>query len=230
MKKESLERLKSLRILYVEDENEIRQNTVKSLRFFVQEVYEAENGLVGWDMYLKHKPDIVMTDILMPKLNGIELVRRIRQNDPHVCIVIITAHTDTEHLLGAIDLHLEQYIVKPITLDLLNTALSRCLTRIEEKKTFLLNLPSGYLYDIDHKILKYESKIIKLNKKEILFFEILLLNSHRIVTYAELQEHVWMDDIMTDSALRTLVRSVRKKLPHDLIINLSGIGYRLASL
>lgn len=230
MKKESLERLKSLRILYVEDENEIRQNTIKSLKFFTQEVYEAENGLVGWEMYLKHKPDIIMTDILMPKLNGIELVRRIRQHDPHVCIVIITAHTDTEHLLGAIDLHLEQYIVKPITLDSLNTALSRCLARIETKKAFLLNLPSGYTYDIDHKVLSYEGETIKLNKKEILFFEILLLNSHRVVTYAELQEHVWMDDIMTDSALRTLVRSVRKKLPQDLITNLSGNGYRFATV
>ncbi|NLC27741.1 MAG: helix-turn-helix domain-containing protein, partial [Campylobacteraceae bacterium] len=60
------------------------------------------------------------------------------------------------------------------------------------------------------------------------FLEFLLLNTRRVVTYEELQQKVWKDDIMTDSALRSLVRNLRKKLPSDFIDNLSGIGYKIA--
>ena len=75
----------------------------------------------------------------------------------------------------------------------------------------------------------FEEEQIHLNKKEIVFFELLLHNKHRVVTYEELQEYVWQDNVMTDSALRSLVRNLRKKLPRDFIINLSGVGYRFES-
>ena len=73
---------------------------------------------------------------------------------------------------------------------------------------------------------KYKEENIVLNKKEMLFFEVLIANQNRITTYDELQEQVWGDDVMTDSALRSLVRNLRKKLPTDVVFNLSGVGYR----
>ena len=79
---------------------------------------------------------------------------------------------------------------------------------------------------MDHKQLSFHGELIHLNKKESLFLELLLHNKQRIVTYDELQTHVWQDDVMTDSALRSLVRNLRKKLPKDFITNLSGVGYR----
>lgn len=90
----------------------------------------------------------------------------------------------------------------------------------------LLGVDIDYSYDYDKKELKYKKEIILLNKKELSFFELLIQNQNRIVTYEELQNKVWIDDIMTDSALRSLVRNLRKKLPTDIIFNLSGIGYR----
>ncbi|MFW0696970.1 winged helix-turn-helix domain-containing protein, partial [Aliarcobacter butzleri] len=78
----------------------------------------------------------------------------------------------------------------------------------------------------DKKELYYKNENVILNKKEMLFFEVLIKNQNRVTTYEELQNEVWGDDIMTDSALRSLVRNLRKKLPTDIIINLSGLGYR----
>ena len=89
-----------------------------------------------------------------------------------------------------------------------------------------LDVDENYLYDYDKKELKYKDDLILLNKKEMLFFEVLISNQNRVVTYEELQDKVWGDDIMTDSALRSLVRNLRKKLPSDIIFNLSGVGYR----
>jgi len=221
-----LERLKTLKILYAEDEEGIRKNIAASLRYYTKEVIEAENGKIALELYKSEKPDIVITDILMPLMNGVDLVREIRKTDEETPLVIISAHTDREFLLKVVDLHLEQYIIKPVNLNGLLEALARCLKRIAQTHTIVYELPCGYMYDVDHKLLTYEGETIHLNKKEAGFLELLLHNKQRIVTYEELQANVWQDDVMTDSALRSLVRNLRKKLPKDFITNLSGVGYR----
>lgn len=226
MDKLFLERLKTLKILYVEDEEGIRANVSASLRYYAKEVIEAENGKVGLALYHQEKPDIVITDILMPIMNGIDLAKAIRKEDEITPIVITSAHTDKEYLLNVVDLHLEQYLVKPVNLEELMAALSRCLKRIAKVHSMVYELPCGYRYDFDYKHLSFEGELIHLNKKESTFLELLLHNKNRIVAYEELQLHVWQDDVMTDSALRSLVRNLRKKLPRDFITNLSGVGYR----
>lgn len=228
MDKLFFERLKTLKILYVEDEEGIRQNIVASLRYSAKEVFEAENGKIALELYKNHHPDIIITDILMPIMNGIDLAKEIRKIDTLTPLVILSAHTDKEYLLKLVDLHLEQYIVKPVTLNTLLESLHRCLKRIAQNHTIMYELPCGYAYDVDHKHLSYEGNTIHLNKKEVEFLELLLHNKQRIVTYNELQVNIWQDDVMTDSALRSLVRNLRKKLPKDFITNLSGVGYRFA--
>ena len=138
----------------------------------------------------------------------------------------ITAHTDKEYLLQAVELKMEKYIVKPIELEVLFEVFRKCLQTIEFNNNITLEIDSDYVYDYDKKELKYKKEIVLLNKKEISFFELLIKNQNRIVSYDELQQKVWIDDVMTDSALRSLVRNLRKKLPTDIIFNLSGIGYR----
>ena len=121
---------------------------------------------------------------------------------------------------------MEKYIVKPNELEILLTTLKKCLETIDINKKVVLGIDTSYVYDYDKKELRYKDEIVLLNKKEISFFELLIKNQNRIVSYEELQEKVWIDDVMTDSALRSLVRNLRKKLPTDIIFNLSGIGYR----
>jgi DNA-binding response OmpR family regulator len=85
----------------------------------------------------------------------------------------------------------------------------------------------GYCYDEDKKLLSYKQQEIKLTKKEIVFLELLFKNLNRIVTYEEIEEYVWEDSIMTENSIRSLVKNLRKKLPVNLIENLSGMGYKL---
>lgn len=227
MDKIFLEKLKTLTILYAEDEEGIRRKISDSLRYYAKDVIEAENGEVALKLYKKHKPDMLFTDIMMPKLDGIELVRAIRKDDTKTPIIIITAHTDREYLLRAVDLHLEQYIIKPINLGDLKNALQKCLDVISKNHAFIRDLLGGYSYDFDNKVLTYEDEVIKLSKKEIAFLELLLQNRHRVVTYSELQNYIWQDEIMSDDALKSLVRNIRHKFPKNYIKNLSGVGYKL---
>lgn len=226
MTKELIEKLKSLTLLYAEDEEGIRKNIADSLSYYVKEVLEASNGQEAYELYLEKKPDIIMTDIHMPILNGIDFVKKVRELDKSVPIIMITAHTDKEYLLQAIELKMEKYIVKPIELDVLFDVFKKCLDTIVFNNNIVLEIDNNYTYDYDKKELKYKDEIVLLNKKELSFFELLIENQNRIVTYEELQNKVWIDDVMTDSALRSLVRNLRKKLPTDIIFNLSGVGYR----
>lgn len=219
-------KLKTLRVLYVEDEEEIRKHIADTLSFYVKEVIEAKDGKEAYELYKANKPDVILSDILMPIMNGIELVEKIRATDKKTPIVMITAHTQKDYLLSAVKLHLEQYLVKPVTLPEILESLCICIEKISSNHAIVYDLPKGYHYDFDHKLLTYDNEIIKLNKKEIQFFELLLQNIQRVVTYDELQEYVWGDNVMTDNALRSVVTSIRKKLPQDIISNLSGVGYK----
>ena len=227
MNKEFLAKLKNMTILYAEDEDGLRENIADSLRYYAKEVYEAANGLEAYDIYEEKAPNIILTDIHMPKMDGLELVKKIRLENRELPIVMITAHTDKEYLLKAVELHMEKYIVKPIDIDDLFETLEKCVNLLDSNRKVNLDVDTNYLYDFDKKELLYKCQSVILNKKEMNFIEVLIANQNRIVTYEELQDKVWGDDVMTDSALRSLVRNLRKKLPTDIIMNLSGVGYRL---
>lgn len=226
MHKELLAKLQNLTILYAEDEEGIRKNIADSLRYYVKEVYEAGDGEEAFLLYEQKRPDIIFSDIHMPKMDGIEFVKRVRENDMKTPVVMITAHTDKEYLLDAVELHMEKYFVKPINLEQLLAGLQRCVEQLEQNRLAVLEVDNSYVYDFDNKELKYKDSSVILNKKEMLFFETLISNQKRITYYEELQDSVWVDDVMTDSALRSLVRNLRKKLPTDIIYNLSGVGYK----
>ena len=222
-----LEKLKSLTILYAEDEEGIRRNIADSLKYYTKDIYEACNGQEAYEIYVEKKPDIILSDIHMPILDGIEFIKQVRENNRDIPIVMITAHTDKKYLLEAVELHMEKYIIKPIDLDELFEVLKKCIDILEVNDKVVLNVNNDYIYDYDKKELLYKDNSIILNKKEMHFLEVLIRNQNRVVTYDELQEYVWGDDVMTDSALRSLVRNLRKKLPTDMVFNLSGVGYRL---
>lgn len=220
--------LKDLKVLFVEDEDIIRQRIVSSLNYIVSEVVPASNGKEALEKLNSFTPHLIITDLEMPNMNGIELIKNIREKNKDICIMVVTAYTSEKYLLELIDMHIEKYIVKPITLDKLIVALEDCKKALSKSNSVKRELPEGYKYDWNQKILVHENQVIALTKKEILFLELLFKNINTITSYDELQRIVWQDSVMTDNALRSLIRNLRKKLPKDFIVNLSGIGYKIA--
>ena len=139
------ESLSHLRVLYVEDEPLIREALSRFLRRRVGTLYEAENGERGLEVFMAERPDLVITDIRMPKIDGLEMSERIRKIDPDVPIVITTAFNDESYFLRAIDAGIDKFLKKPIENPLLLDALSKVgrLTlqqRQLEDKNRLINL------------------------------------------------------------------------------------------
>jgi diguanylate cyclase (GGDEF)-like protein len=105
---------KTIKILYVEDEDDVREGYSRALRRVTESLFSAENGLIGLELYKEHKPDIVISDIKMPIMDGIEMTKAIKKIDEDANIVFTTAHSESAYLLEAIELHADSYLLKPV--------------------------------------------------------------------------------------------------------------------
>ncbi|MDD2789576.1 MAG: diguanylate cyclase [Sulfurimonas sp.] len=103
-----------VKILYVEDEDDVREGYARALERISSELYTAKNGEEGLALYKKHLPDIVISDIKMPIMSGVEMVKAIREINLHAYIIFTTAHSESAYLLEAIELHAEGYLLKPV--------------------------------------------------------------------------------------------------------------------
>ena len=219
--------LKDLRILYVEDEEDIRRNAVEYLKRIVKEVLEAKDGKEAIAIWRDKKPDIIITDINMPKLNGLDMARYIRSKDQDVQIIIATAYTDTDYLMKAVELNLVKYLVKPITKEKLLGALNQSAEKIRDVNNFSVALSESCGYNAYSQFLECDDEQIKLTKNEILFMDLLAHHHNRTLTYQEIEDAIWPFEGMSQDAIRSLVRGLRKKVPEGAIENVSGVGYRL---
>lgn len=219
--------LQNLTLLYVEDDTKVRQNAVEYLKRVAKEVYEAGNGKEAIALWKQHKPDIIISDINMPHMNGLDMASYIRSQDKVVQIIIATAYLDTEHLLRAVELQLVKYIIKPITKEKLVDALKKSMEFIDNKTKFNLPLSQECSYNAFEKNIVCDEEEIKLTKNEMLFVDLLARNYSRVLSYAEIENAIWPDDGMSQDAIRSLVRGLRKKIPQDVIENISGVGYKL---
>lgn len=218
---------KNIKVLYVEDDDIARENGVEYLENYFDNICEAPDAITALKLYEEYKPDIIITDIQMPTLNGLEFVKRIRQKDKKTQVIIISAFSDTEYLLKAVELQLVKYLIKPVTEKDFDEALNLCIESINDKRSNIVELSNNACFDTFNQTLVMNNKVVKLRTKEIDLFTLLLKNKNRFVTYNEIENFVWQDSVMTKDALKTLIKNLKAKLPQNLISNLTGTGYKL---
>jgi len=124
-------------ILYVEDEDGVRTKLSKLLSHYSSELFIAEDGKVGLELFKKHSPDIILTDIKMPIMNGIDMVKAIKEINSEQHIVFTTAHSESEYLIDAIETHVDGYILKPISFQILKQKLEQITKQINIEKELL---------------------------------------------------------------------------------------------
>lgn len=223
MQKNFINKLSAFCVLYVEDEDGIRNNIEEILKHLFKEVSSAKNASEAYIKYIQNKPDLIITDIKMGNETGIDLLKRVRETDSKTRVIITSAHTDLNYLLEATELHLIKYIVKPITNDKLMEALEAFVKSYDDNKIY--NLDQNWVFDSSKSIVSNGNEAFVLTKKESIFLK-LLITKNRIITYEELENSIWDDDsIMTSNAMRLFIKNLRKKLPENFLKNMQGIGY-----
>lgn len=220
-----LDQLKNKRILLIEDEKVIRENIADTLKFFFKEVYTAEDGLDGLDQYEKYLPDIVMSDLKMPHMDGLELIKLLLERGSSSYMIIVSAHTDTELLLDALHQGVDRYLVKPIDEKKLFESFEAYIDKNLATSIQEVQLNNGLILNLDKSQAQHENKVFNLSRKELLLVKLLLTDQKKAFSYQEIEYHVWGSKSMSLSALRTVVRDLRKKLGSSYINNVSGIGY-----
>ncbi len=220
--------LKNLNILYVEDEDAIIDKYAYFLKELFREVHIARDGEEAFYLYEENNIHIILLDLLIPKLNGINLAKKIRKIDDNVALIALTAHSDREILLDIIDLNFSSYLIKPVGRSDLMNALLKVSKKLDSSKN--IPLPCDCSWDDKSKTLFCGEDTVSLTKRESKLFELLVAKAGVPCSDDEIFFYVWGDDfnkVVTNSSIRTLVKNLRKKIPQDLIKNQYGVGYKI---
>jgi len=227
-----MENLENISLLFIDDDAETAQVYVRMLNKLIRNVYVANDGLKGLRLYKKHKPDIIISDIKMPVMSGLDMVEKIRESDQDTKIIILSAYSEKEKLFHAIKLGLVEYLVKPVKKEKLKELIYEISEKINSEQK--IKLANGYrLNSFTNELFDINKVQIKLTKKELLIFKLLSSKKDGFFTYEKMLTYVYGDSKVNSSInddngkLRTVLSRLKTKLNCELIESIYGYGYRL---
>lgn len=220
-------KIKNASILYIEDDAITRKQLSKYFKSKCSVLYTAADGQEGFELFQKHEPDIVITDIEMPKLNGLEMAKKIRERTLSTQIIIITAYKKDEYLLQAVNLQLTQYLLKPVSLEKITNALklSSNYLNCKNSNTKSVVINNGY-YDTYTREMIVNDQIVNLSKHERALLELLIEKNPAPTSYESIDARIY-DYCGSKNAIKLLIKSLRVKIKKESIVNIPGFGYKL---
>ncbi|MCK9337647.1 MAG: response regulator transcription factor [Arcobacteraceae bacterium] len=218
--------LKNKTVLFAEDDFIMKEQVKEILEMLFKKVYCEDNGVSAYDTYLEDKPDIIITDIKMPHMDGLNLVEEIRKNDYETPIIMITSFNEQELLLNATNLSIDGYIIKPINLNSLVRTITKSMQRSNKNKG-LIHLRHNIYYNFSTQELYQNGEIVVLGYKEVELVKLLIANYPKTVSKENISQSLWPYESTCESAIKNLVLRIRKKINSDIIVSVRGIGYRL---
>ena len=219
------EHLKKYSLLYAEDESNIQGEMAKYFESYFQTVYTASDGHETLELYKRHLPDVVILDINMPKINGLEVARRIRKEHSTTRIIMLTAYSEKELLLQATEIDMSKYLVKPVSPYDLKQALDKVASELTSNSN--KSTKQRFDYTIESDGLIYKNKILMpLSKSERIVLRLLIKNFNHTVNYKTFFNSTDGDtEVSNEATLRNIVVKIRKKCPDLIIKNIMGEGY-----
>lgn len=212
--------------MFVEDDFTTRLQMTHTLKMLFHKVYCAKDGEEAYNLYEDEQPDIILTDVRMPKKDGIKLTRQIRQIDYQIPIIMLTSFDDKNVLLNAANLAIDGYLIKPVEFMLLVEKLLQAIKRTHVTPN-LITFNQNLIFNRDTKEFYYHNVIQTLGHKELELIEFLLENHHRTISKELIEAKLWNYEVQCNSAVKNLVLRVRKKLGNDVISVIRGVGYRI---
>ena len=216
-----------IKLLFVEDDTSFAFIVKGSLELTgIYEVETAFNGKEGLDAYCSFNPDVVVADIEMPVMTGMEMVAQIRKNDETIPILFATGHTNAQYVLDGYKLNVDNFIKKPFLPEELNAHIQAVLKRSRKlpnnnTDTFYLG---DYIFNTDKQYIQYKNIKQKLSIRGTKILYKLYENIGNVVRRDELLEEIWgMNDFFTSRSLDVYINSLRKHLSFDSKINIETI-------
>jgi len=222
----NLKLLKNLHILVVEDDIDLLVDIKATIEIFCNHVYTAINGKEALEVMDKSPVDMIISDYVMPLMDGYELCKIIRLTNKNIPIAIMSNYNDNEKLLKLMPLNLTDYIIKPIGYKNLMSVLLNMLQRLKESGLVCQQITKNITYYHLSKILKNENEIIALTKNEILLLELFLKNKNSLVSNDLIEYNVSRDGL-SKQAIKNLIHRLRVKIGKRVIVNIKEMGYMI---
>ena len=218
-----------MKILVVEDEEKLLESIREGLVHSGYVVDTALDGEEGSFMAFTNDYDLIILDINLPKKDGFEILREIRERDREVNIIMLTALSDVDDRVRGFDLGANDYVLKPFHFEELKARIRSLLRRQTTIKNAVIET-SGISFDTRKRTFTIEGENLRLTAKEAGILEYLFFNLGRYVTTEELMEHVWNDEVdLFSNVVRVHMSALRKKLKarmgKNIIRNEIGKGY-----
>ncbi|AFZ30825.1 response regulator receiver modulated diguanylate cyclase [Gloeocapsa sp. PCC 7428] len=222
-----------MKVLLVEDDPSISECFATTLTAHRYTVDIAADGQLGFDLALQGEYDIILLDVILPKLNGLSVCQQLRQQGCKTPILMLTAKDTNEDVIAGLNAGADDYITKPCDAEHF-LARVRALLRRQGSTTFAPILTWGELH-LDPTLIQvtYRQQIVVLSPKEYSLLELLLRYPQRIFSRSSIINHLWsIDDSPTDAAVTNLIKDLRRKLKtagmhEELIETVYRLGYRL---
>ena len=217
--------LKELKVLLVEDEANLAILLKNAIGDNFYSFTIANNGREGIEKFLKISPDLVITDIMMPDVTGLEMAEELKKINQNTPIIILSAFSDKDKLLNAIDVGIIKYFIKPFDPDELLDYIHSISSKLGNK---LISLTDQFRFNKTSRNLYKNGKYIALSKRDTDFIQLLLQDSQEIIDDKIIKNNLWEDEEVSDERLRTFIKRFRLKTSKNLIKNIKGQGYQIA--
>lgn len=221
------------RILIVEDEATLRRIVADAMELAGYEVAVAEDGEEGLRLFEGEHFDLVVADIMMPRMDGFQMVRRMRQLHPKTQFLFLSARSSSDDVVEGFRSGGHDYLRKPFAMNELMVRVEALLSRIEETSADVCDeyRVGEYLFDVKHASLSRNGEVERLSARECAILLALVRNEGRVVSSRTMLLDIWGDDSYYNlRSLNVFVSRLRSRLAHDasiVIISVRGVGYKL---
>lgn len=220
-----------MRVLIIEDEIKIATFMKNGLK---QERYEVDletNGRDGLELAMNTQYDLILLDVMLPGMNGIDILKELRANNYNVPVILISALDSTEDRVNGLDFGADDYISKPFSFDELAARIRAILRRTQKHKSTKLHAGEVTLDTVTHLAYR-DNKEIELTTKEYSLLMFLMLHKNKVLTRNSITQNVWREDIDKDSNvidvyIKKLRSKIEKKGTRPTIQSIRSVGYRL---
>ena len=215
-----------MKILIVEDEDMIREGISDYLADCGYETIQAADGLEALEQFSNHQVALILLDIQMPKLNGLEVLSEIRKSS-QVPVLMLTAFQDEEYKMSAFAALADGYLEKPFSLSLLKVRVDAIFKRYYD--TGRIFTYGDTQVDFDSYSAKVAGQEVAVNAKELEILDYLVKNEGRALTRTQIIDAVWKmtDEVPFDRVIDVYIKELRKKLDLDCILTVRNVGYKL---
>lgn len=218
------------RILLVDDEVDILEFIRYNLVREGYEVYTAQDGAEALEKAMQYRPHLILLDMMMPRMDGIETCRAIRRNPDlrHTIIVFLSALGEEEQQLAGFDVGADDYLTKPIKMKLLVSRIQAILKRIDNTAESPAAVTgSGITVDGERHTVYCDGKEISLPRKEFALLELLVQSPGKLIPREEIYARIWGTGVVVgDRTIDVHIRKLRQKIGEQRIITVKGVGYK----